>query len=302
MNPSTMRVAQLKEELKNRSLKTTGKKSDLIKRLEAAIEVENSKDEGDDEEIGEDEEAIDTDDDVDESDSSEGGSSNVSSRRGAKRGQKYKQMQLRGGGVSFKDVEGMVRPFSGQDNCLVQKWVAEYEGVALLLELNDLQKLVFAQRLLTGLAKVFVQTENYTTWKTLKAGLIDEFKTVSTSRELHLELSKRTKKREESTQEYLIRMREIASKGSIDDESLIQYVINGLPDSTANKAILYGAISITEFKNKLKLYDKMKKSVAPNTAQNSKDSVVPAEKRSTPKPVTKPEGGKGLDTLTKYNR
>ncbi|KAF6206413.1 hypothetical protein GE061_017646 [Apolygus lucorum] len=150
MNPSTMKVAQLKEELKNRSLKTTGKKSDLIKRLEAAIEVENSKDEGDDEEIGEDEEAIDTDDDVDESDSSEGGSSNVSSRRGAKRGQKYKQMQLRGGGVSFKDVEGMVRPFSGQDNCLVQKWVAEYEGVALLLELNDLQKLVFAQRLLTG--------------------------------------------------------------------------------------------------------------------------------------------------------
>ncbi|KAF6208019.1 hypothetical protein GE061_016468 [Apolygus lucorum] len=72
MNPSTMRVAQLKEELKNRSLKTTGKKSDLIKRLEAAIEVENSKDEGDDEEIGEDEEAIDTDDDVDESESSEG--------------------------------------------------------------------------------------------------------------------------------------------------------------------------------------------------------------------------------------
>ncbi|KAF6205419.1 hypothetical protein GE061_019591 [Apolygus lucorum] len=294
MNPSTMKVSQLKEELKNRSLKMTGKKSDLIKRLEAAIEVENSKDEGDDEEIGEDEEAIDTDDDVDESDSSNGGSSNVSSRRGAKRGQKYKQiMQLRGGGVSFKDVEGMVRPFSGQDNCLVEKWVAEYEGVALLLELNDLQKLVFAQRLLTGLAKVFVQTENYTTWKTLKAGLIDEFKTVSTSRELHLELSKRFKKREESTQEYLIRMREIASKGSIDDESLIQYVIDGLPDSTSNNAILYGAISLAEFKNKLKLYDKMKNSVAPNTAQNSKDSVVPAEKRSTPKPVTKPESGKG---------
>ncbi|KAF6213129.1 hypothetical protein GE061_010844 [Apolygus lucorum] len=64
MNPSTMKVAQLKEELKNRSLKTTGEKFDLIKRLEAAIEVENSKDERDDEEIGENDEAIDTEDEV----------------------------------------------------------------------------------------------------------------------------------------------------------------------------------------------------------------------------------------------
>ena len=289
MDPSTLKVAQLKEELKKRSLKTTGKKSELRKRLEAAVEVENSKDEGNDDLLDENDEAVDSEEESSESDASE----DVQSKLDVKMDLISRKLeQLSSGGVSFKDVEGMVRPFSGQDNYLIEKWIDEYEGMACLFELNNLQKLVFAKRLLTGLAQVFAHTENFTSWRTLKAGLLDEFRTVSTSRELHLELSKRIKKRDESTQEYLIRMREIASKGNIDDESLMQYVIDGIPDSTANKAILYGAISLTEFKSKLKLYDKMKGSVTLKTPQNSRELELPFEKKSVAKPTSKSAGNK----------
>ncbi|CAA9994248.1 unnamed protein product, partial [Nesidiocoris tenuis] len=289
MEPSKLKVSQLKDELKKRSLKTTGKKSDLVKRLEAAIEVENSKCEGDDDDH-ESDEAVDSEEDDEGDDVSGETPSPVPSLKQLKIDSKCTQLSR--GGVSFKDVEGMVRKFSGQDNFLVKKWIDEYEGVALLLELNDLQKFVFAKRLLTGLAQVFSLTENFTTWETLRAGLLDEFGTVATSRELHLELSKRFKKRDESTQEYLIKMREIASKGSVEDESLIQYVIDGIPDSTANKTILYGAVSLTEFKTKLKLYEKMKKSTGSYATPSTRDPGVSAEKKTTTKPAAKLAGEK----------
>jgi len=52
-------------------------------------------------------------------------------------------------------------------------------------------------------------------------------------------------------------MRELAMQGGVPDDSLIDYVICGIPDAVVNKSILYGATSIPEFKIKLELYDRM---------------------------------------------
>ncbi|XP_060880156.1 DNA-binding protein HEXBP-like [Metopolophium dirhodum] len=52
-------------------------------------------------------------------------------------------------------------------------------------------------------------------------------------------------------------MRELAMQGGVSDDSLIDYVICGIPDAVVNKSILYGATSIPEFKVKLELYDRM---------------------------------------------
>ncbi|KAK9503657.1 hypothetical protein O3M35_010172 [Rhynocoris fuscipes] len=162
--------------------------------------------------------------------------------------------------VDFKDVEALVRGFNGTDNFSVEKWVSEFEGVAKLLHLNDLQKLIFAQRLFTGAAKIFVQSEFFESWAELKEGLIDEFKNIYSNKELHEELSKRIKRSNESYQEYFLVMKEIANRGSIDDESLIQHIIEGIPDYESNKVILYGATSLYDLKKRIKVYEKMKKS------------------------------------------
>ncbi|KAF8778444.1 hypothetical protein HNY73_015168 [Argiope bruennichi] len=45
----------------------------------------------------------------------------------------------------------------------------------------------------------------------------------------------------ETLQEYFLAMRDLAHKGSLDESSLIDYVINGIPDSSNNKIILYGS-------------------------------------------------------------
>ncbi|KAK9692728.1 RNase H-like domain found in reverse transcriptase [Popillia japonica] len=54
-------------------------------------------------------------------------------------------------------------------------------------------------------------------------------------------------------------MKEIASRGSIDDESLIQYVINGIADDDPNKIVLYGSRNLNDFKSKLKDYEQLRK-------------------------------------------
>ncbi|GFT56670.1 retrovirus-related Pol polyprotein from transposon 17.6 [Trichonephila clavipes] len=59
----------------------------------------------------------------------------------------------------------------------------------------------------------------------------------------------------ETLQEYFLTMRDLAHKGAVDDSSLIDYIIDGIPDSSNNKIILYGSKTLSEFKDKLKIYE-----------------------------------------------
>ncbi|GFT28455.1 transposon Tf2-8 polyprotein [Trichonephila clavipes] len=61
----------------------------------------------------------------------------------------------------------------------------------------------------------------------------------------------------ETLQEYFLTMRDLAHKGAVDDSSLIDYIINGIHDSSNNKIILYGSKTLSEFKDKLKIYEEL---------------------------------------------
>ena len=52
----------------------------------------------------------------------------------------------------------------------------------------------------------------------------------------------------ETVDEYFLIMKEIASRGNIENESLISYVIDDIHGSSLSKAVLYGAHSLKEFK------------------------------------------------------
>ncbi|KAK9730894.1 Retrotransposon gag protein [Popillia japonica] len=107
------------------------------------------------------------------------------------------------------------------------------------MEWNDLHKYIFAKKSLRGLAKLYIQGEaGLNSWRSLKRALLKEFSTKINSVKLHETLRTRQIKKGESAQEYLLVMKEIASRGSIDDESLIQYVINGIADDDPNKIVL----------------------------------------------------------------
>lgn len=97
------------------------------------------------------------------------------------------------------------------------------------------------------------------TWKKLKTVLKDEFADKVNSAQLHEMLRKRKLKKEESLQEYYLTMKEIASRGKLEPEALIQYIIDGITDDTQNKLVLYGTRRLADFKDKLKIYESMRK-------------------------------------------
>ncbi|GBN27272.1 Retrovirus-related Pol polyprotein from transposon 17.6 [Araneus ventricosus] len=92
----------------------------------------------------------------------------------------------------------------------------------------------------------------------------------------------------ETLREYFLAMRDLAHKGSLDDSSLIEYVINGIPDSSNNKIILYGCKSIPEFKEKLKIYEKLfntSRTFRPNSDKKFDPThAAKLERKRTPNP------------------
>ncbi|KYN22610.1 hypothetical protein ALC57_04993 [Trachymyrmex cornetzi] len=78
-----------------------------------------------------------------------------------------------------------------------------------------------------------------------------------TSADIHRGLARRKLKKNESIQEYYLAMRKLASQGEIEAEAVIQYVIDGISDSSS-KMVLYGARSYNEFRARLRTFEKKK--------------------------------------------
>lgn len=164
--------------------------------------------------------------------------------------------------ISFRDMEGSVRRFNGKDGYPISKWIEDLEETAEIAGWTDLQKLLFGKKMLDGLAKLLVQAERgITSWDKFKELLKQEFEEKINSAEIHRLLMTRRKKHEETVKEYVLVMREIASRGLVAPEVTIQYIIDGIPDDPGNKMVLYGSKTYEELKEKIKLYDMIKKRI-----------------------------------------
>ncbi|XP_033178230.1 uncharacterized protein LOC117152028 [Bombus impatiens] len=131
---------------------------------------------------------------------------------------------------------------------------------------SDIHMVVFANELLTGAAKSFVRYERgMKSWVKLRKALKDEFEDVVSDQQIHQELANRTKRPDESLQRYINSMREIAGQERVDIQSQIGYIIQGIPDEVANKAVLYRAKNMQQLKERLKQYKEMKRDTKAET-------------------------------------
>ncbi|EZA56078.1 hypothetical protein X777_03904, partial [Ooceraea biroi] len=135
--------------------------------------------------------------------------------------------------LTFQDVEASMDTFSGDSKLDVIRWIEEFEEMATLCEWSDIQKVVYAKRLLRGPAKLFIQYEKNTkTWKRLRKALSNEF---TDSYAVHQELSRQKKLPDETYQAYIYKILEIATQADVDVRSIIRYIIEGVPDDAVNK-------------------------------------------------------------------
>lgn len=164
--------------------------------------------------------------------------------------------------------------FNGDYKYHVDRFIVEFNEMSALLNWDELQKLIYAMRMLKGSAKQFISCERgITLWAKLQEKLRREFRSCANSATIHSQLRSRKRRPDESSRQYLYAMQEIAVQGEVEGAAIIEYIIDGLDDEEVIKAILYEANTVEELKSKLLVYDKIKsKSSAKKTFVKSVQS------------------------------
>lgn len=282
-NAADMTVKQLKSALRELNLSANGNKATLLARLKAAPR----KLQFEDDEKGDSGESSGSEDDDENFHDAisryEELMKTIKKKQAEKEAKKKKKEEKASPAVvhcsqhfSYKDIEESVSKFNGDDHYKVSLWITEFEQNAELFSWNQLQKLVYAKRLLEGSAKRLLKSISVKSWSDLKEALKDEFDKQLSGADAHLVMQKTKKKKEEGFHEYFIRMRELGAAHSIDNKSIFQYVIAGIDDSEVSKSMLYGAKTAAEFKERLYAYESFAnarnaKSAATGNKTGSKD-------------------------------
>lgn len=149
-------------------------------------------------------------------------------------------------------------PFTGDDTYPVEAWINELEDIALLMRWNDMEKLIYGKRLLSGTAKLFLRTQSGKSWSYLKEQLKEEFGLKLNSAAIHKKLISCKMNTDETCQQYFFHTKELALHGNIEEEALMEYVIDEIRDSESIKIVLYGASNLKEFRKKLDIYSDIK--------------------------------------------
>ncbi|GFW08422.1 transposon Tf2-9 polyprotein [Trichonephila clavipes] len=158
---------------------------------------------------------------------------------------------------NLRDLLELVKPFPSRDSYSIETFISDIEDMFRLYQItNPIHQIIFVKKCLKGPAENLIRSiRGITNWSQMKEHLLNEFSDRINSAQLHNMMQARRLKPTETLQEYFLTMRDLAHKGAVDDSSLIDYIIDGIPDSSNNKIILYGSKTLSEFKDKLKIYE-----------------------------------------------
>ncbi|GFS54280.1 transposon Tf2-9 polyprotein [Trichonephila clavipes] len=158
---------------------------------------------------------------------------------------------------NLRDLVELVKPFTSRDSYSIETFISDIEDIFRLYQItNPIHQIIFVKKCLKGPAENLIRSiRGITNWSQMEEHLLNEFSDRINSAQLHNMMQARRLKPTETLQEYFLTMRYLAHKGAVDDSSLIDYIIDGIPDSSNNKIILYGSKILSKFKDKLKIYE-----------------------------------------------
>jgi hypothetical protein len=290
-----MTVKQLKAELKKLGLPVVGNKQTLLHRLRDHAKTKGSskhssgrtspaesrpstpknenKNKNDDTTSNDDQTS--DDDQTNDEKSSDSDSTDLSFSK--KKCRRAKQPKF-----AFKDIEDSLPTFSGENGDSVKKWIREFEEYSEMLQWTELQQFIYAKKQMKKSAKLFVEKElKPKTYAAFRAGIKKEFMEEKNSAKIHTMLAKERKKESESFRTYIYRMIDISSNSNIEEEAIILYIVNGIPDNKFRKSALYESKTISELKQKLKTYTLVNSNVYESTGKKH-------ENKSTIQPINQP--------------
>lgn len=179
----------------------TGNKKVLQDRLKAALELNEEENEEEDKAEGGEE-------------LSGNGESTKKEEEEEEEVSRQKKQKARSTMLTYRDVEDALETFSGDGSKKFERSLTQFEETADLCSWTDVQRIVYAKRLLRGSAKLFANYEcNAKSWKKFRKLLQEEFCTKINSKTVHQQLSQVKKKIDET-----YRVLDIASHAEIELE------------------------------------------------------------------------------------
>lgn len=109
--------------------------------------------------------------------------------------------------ISFTDVKDALKKFKSGSKDMLEKWIKEFDKVALTSKWDEVQKFLFALKLLEGEAAAVAEATESSTYDELLAALRRVFKKKTSLIAVHKDLSERKKKPEETMVEYMFKMK-----------------------------------------------------------------------------------------------
>ncbi|KAI8116034.1 hypothetical protein CVS40_11828 [Lucilia cuprina] len=177
--------------------------------------------------------------------------------------------------VDLNEIDAVIPPFSGEDHYDIVKWFNQFEDYAQMCEYGEKEKCLGLRRRLTGAAKNYVFNLGAVGYLELKANIIKLFKRTVTRQEVYRQLQARKLQSSETALSYLISMQTIAGQSSIDEQELVDFIIDGIPDTGSHVTFLYGAHTMDELIRRLDRFEQKRRHAAAaqkKTTSNNKTS------------------------------
>ena len=110
----------------------------------------------------------------------------------------------------------------------MRKWVSDFEDLMRSLKASEEEKFRFAKRLMEDTAKMCLRTIKANSWEELKALIIKRFDRLYSPLELLEKLRQRTKNKNETIDQYVIAMTDLAQNGDVSATDLIRLIRESL--------------------------------------------------------------------------
>ncbi|XP_073838474.1 uncharacterized protein [Musca autumnalis] len=160
--------------------------------------------------------------------------------------------------VSFGDIEGALPKFTGDDGYTVTKWLEEFEKVTNVVGCAQAEKYIFARRMVSGSAKLFLRSTKAEDWPSLKKELAAEFqRTVGVKDILRKLDSRKWKRGQESLHRYALEMQEIGEGAPITPAELVEFIVEGMQDKSMAALVFMNTTTVADFKMLIPKYEKM---------------------------------------------
>lgn len=158
--------------------------------------------------------------------------------------------------IEFSEVQYAIATFTGDDTYGVQKWLIDFNLIMDSFETDAPTRLMFARRLMSGSAALFLRTITAESWDVLQREMVREFDRPTSRSDTYLQLSRRRIRRDENIRQYVLAMQDLGRHGNVGELELIQFIVDGLCDPSASVAMLYHATSIQMLKSMLIIYER----------------------------------------------